>query len=328
MKRGPRPAPAERCFKGSVAASETGTRLDVWLGARLSDLSRTRIKALVESGDVLVDGRRVKVAHRLKPAERVEARVPPLPHEELTPEPIPLAIVFEDEHVLVVDKPAGMVTHPGAGQSGGTLAAAALAHAPTMAGVGGPRRPGIVHRLDKGTSGLIVLARTPSAYEALTAQLARRSVTRRYVCLAHGAVKTGSGVIDTPIGRDERSRVRMAVAREGRGKRAVTRFRVLERFPGMTFLECRLETGRTHQIRVHLASLGHPLLGDWTYGKRGETRATEPVLADLIAALDGVALHAAGLGFDHPVTGERIELVSPLPYRLERILSHLRSRSR
>jgi 23S rRNA pseudouridine1911/1915/1917 synthase len=328
MKRGPRPAPAERCFRGSVAASESGTRLDVWLGTRLSDLSRTRIKALVESGDVLVDGRRVKAAHRLKPAERVEARVPPLPPEELTPEPIPLRIVFEDEHLLVVDKPAGMVTHPGAGQPGGTLAAAALAHAPTMAGVGGPRRPGIVHRLDKGTSGLIVLARTPSAYDALTAQLARRSVTRRYVCLAHGVVTTASGVIDKPIGRDERSRVRMAVAREGRGKRAVTRFRVLERFSDVTLLECRLETGRTHQIRVHLASLGHPLLGDRTYGKRGETRATDPVLADLIAALDGVALHAAELGFDHPVTGGRVELVSPLPYRLERIMSHLRSRSR
>jgi 23S rRNA pseudouridine1911/1915/1917 synthase len=327
MKRGPRPAPSARCFEDRVAPSESGTRLDVWLYARLSDLSRTRIKALVESGDVLVDGRRVKAARRLRPAERVEARVPPLPPEELTPEPIPLTVVFEDEHVLVVDKPAGMVTHPGAGQSGGTLAAAALAHAPTMAGVGGPRRPGIVHRLDKGTSGLIVLAKTPAAYDALTAQLARRSVTRRYVCLVHGVMRPASGVIDRPIGRDERSRVRMAVAREGRGKRAVTRFRVLERFPDVTFLECRLETGRTHQIRVHLASLGHPLLGDQTYGKRRETRAADPVLADLIAALDGVALHAAGLGFAHPVTGERLELVSPLPYRLESILSHLRSRS-
>ena len=199
---------------------------------RASSISRApAIKALVEAGDVLVDGRRVKVAHRLKPAERVEVHVPPPPPEELRPEAIPLAIVFEDEHVLVVDKPAGMVTHPGAGRSTGTLAAAALAHAPTMAGVGGPRRPGIVHRLDKGTSGLIVLAKTPVAYEALTAQLARRSVTRRYVCLVHGVVTPASGVIDRPIGRDERSRVRMAVAREGRGKRAVTRFRVLERFP-------------------------------------------------------------------------------------------------
>jgi 23S rRNA pseudouridine1911/1915/1917 synthase len=328
MTRGLRPAPPARRFKDSVAASESGTRLDVWLNARLPDLSRTRIKALVESGDVRVDGRRAKAAHRLRLAERVEARVPPPPPEELTPEPIPLEIVFEDEHVLVVDKPAGMVTHPGAGHSAGTLAAAALAHAPTMAGVGGPRRPGIVHRLDKGTSGLIVLAKTPAAYDQLTAQLARRSVTRRYVCLVHGVVTPARGAIDKPIGRDERSRVRMAVAREGRGKRAVTRFGVLERFPEVTFLECRLETGRTHQIRVHLASLGHPLLGDQTYGKGRAARAGDQLLAGLIAALGGVALHAAGLGFTHPVTGERLELVSPLPHRLERILSHLRSRSR
>ena len=327
MTRGPRLAPSTRHFSETVAGSESGTRLDVWLYARLSDLSRTRIKALVEAGEVLVDGRRVKVAHRLKPAAHVEVRVPPPPPEELTPESTPLAIVFEDEHVLVVDKPAGMVTHPGAGQPAGTLAAAALAHVPTMAGVGGPRRPGIVHRLDKGTSGLIVLVKTPVAYESLTAQLARRSVTRRYVGLVHGVLRPASGIIDKPIGRDARSRVRMAVVPAGRGKRAVTRFRVLERFPDVTFLECRLETGRTHQIRVHLTSLGYSLLGDQTYGGRRETRAPDPVLGDLIAGLDGVALHAAELAFTHPVTGQRLELVSHLPDRLERILSHLRTRS-
>jgi 23S rRNA pseudouridine1911/1915/1917 synthase len=323
---GPPRALPFRSLEDSVAVSESGARLDVWLHARLPDLSRTRIKALVESGDVLVDGRRVKAAHRLRPAERVEARIPPLPSEELTPEPIPLEIVFEDEHVLVVDKPAGMVTHPGAGQQAGTLAAAALAHAPVMAGVGGPRRPGIVHRLDKGTSGLIVLAKTAAAYNALTVQLARRSVTRRYLCLAHGAVMPARGVIDRPIGRDLHSRVRMAVAQEGRGKRAVTRFQVLERFPGVTYLECRLETGRTHQIRVHLTSLGHPLLGDQTYGSR-RPRRVDAALAELIAALGGVALHAAGLSFVHPITGARLDLVSPLPYRFTRILSHLRSRA-
>src|SRR5262249_38281913 len=153
----------------------------------------------VEAGDVLVDGRRVKVAYRLRSAERVDVRVPPSPPEELVAEPMPLAIVFEDDHVLVVDKPAGVVTHPGAGRASGTLAAAALAHVPTMAGVGGPRRPGIVHRLDKGTSGLIVLAKTAAAYDALTAQLARRSVTRRYLCLARGVIKAPSGMIDKPI---------------------------------------------------------------------------------------------------------------------------------
>jgi len=326
MKGGPHAAPAERRVTAAVAPSESGTRLDVWLSARLPDVSRSRIKTLVEEGRVQVDGRAVKAGRRLRAGERVEARVPPAPPEELVPEPIPLTVVFEDEHVLVVDKPAGMVTHPGAGRSSGTLAAAALAHAPTMAGVGGPRRPGIVHRLDKGTSGLIVLAKTSEAYYSLTAQLARRSVTRRYVCLVLGEVTPASGVIDKPIGRDERSRVRMAVTREGRGKRAVTRFRVLERFRGATLLECRLETGRTHQIRVHLASLGYPLLGDRTYGGRRDGREALP--EDVTTALEGVALHAVGLVFLHPVTGASIELVSPLPYRFEGVLSHLRSASR
>jgi 23S rRNA pseudouridine1911/1915/1917 synthase len=328
MKRGPHAAPDERHLTAAVAPSESGTRLDVWLSARLSDVSRSRIKGLVEEGRVQVDGRAVKAARRLRAGERVEAHVPPAPPEELAPEPIPLAVVFEDEHVLVVDKPAGMVTHPGAGRSSGTLAAAALAHAPTMAGVGGPRRPGIVHRLDKGTSGLIILAKTSEAYHSLTAQLARRSVTRRYVCLVHGQVKPASGVIDKPIGRDERSRVRMAVAQGGRGKRAVTRFRVLERFRGATLLECRLETGRTHQIRVHLASLGHPLLGDRTYGARREGRGADALPEDVTTGLGGVALHAAGLVFLHPVTGASVELVSPLPYRFEGAMSHLRSASR
>ena len=315
----------ERRFAESVAAEESGSRLDVWLSARLGGLSRTRIKSLVEAGHVLVDGRRVKSAHRLKTAERVEASVPPPPPEELVPEPIPLDVVFEDEHVLVLDKPAGMVTHPGAGRTAGTLAAAALAHAPTIAGVGGPRRPGIVHRLDKGTSGLILLAKTREAYDSLTRQLARRAVSRRYVCIVLGQLRASDGTIDKPIARDERSRVRMAVARPGKGKRAVTRFRVLERFREATLVECRLETGRTHQIRVHLASLGHPIVGDETYGGRAARRPADPVFAELAAGLEGVALHAVGLGFAHPVTGAEQQLVSPLPNRLDRILSHLRS---
>jgi 23S rRNA pseudouridine1911/1915/1917 synthase len=236
-------------------------------------------------------------------------------------EAIPLQVIFEDAHVLVVDKPAGMVTHPGAGSPTGTLAAAALAHAPEISGVGGPRRPGIVHRLDKGTSGLIVLAKTRAAYDSLTAQLGRRSMSRRYLCLAHGVIRRDEGVIDAAIARDPRSRVRMAVARPGTGKRAVTRFRVLERYAAFTYLECRLDTGRTHQIRVHLASLGHPLVGDATYGAR-KGRDTLP--PDLIEGLGGVALHAAGLSFLHPATGELVDLACPLPNRIATLLSHLR----
>jgi len=310
----------------TVGAAESGMRLDHWLVTRLSDLSRTRLKALVDQGRVRVDGHASKAAHRLRAGERIEAEIPPPPAATLEAEPIPLAILYEDDDVLVVDKPAGMVTHPGAGRSTGTLAAAALAHAPGMASVGSHRRPGIVHRLDKGTSGLMVLAKTQRAYDALTAQLARRSVTRRYLCLAHGVPAHAEGVIDKPLARDPRSRVRMAVAPPGKGKRAVTRFRVLERFSEAALVECQLETGRTHQIRVHLASVGHPLLGDSTYG-RGRRGPADPELAGSMDRLGGVALHAAGLAFVHPSSGRPLEFASPLPYRIEGLLSHLRRKN-
>lgn len=314
---------APRLFRATVEVEEGGTRLDQWLRTRLPELSRTRIKTLIDQGQVTLDGRSSKAAHRLRGGERVEADIPPAPDDEMAAEGIPLDIVYEDDDVLVVDKPAGMVTHPGAGQPTGTLAAAALAHAPEMSGVGGPRRPGIVHRLDKGTSGLIVLAKTQRAYAGLTAQLARRAVTRRYVCLVHGVPRAGEGVIDRPIGRDPRSRVRMAVAAAGKGKRAVTRYRVLERFQGFALVECRLETGRTHQIRVHLASMGHPVVGDQVYGRRPRKTA-DSGWDQVVSELDGVALHAAGLAFEHPVSGTPLEFASPLPYRMRGVLSHLR----
>jgi len=314
-----------------VESDGAGARLDQWLARRLPELSRMRVQALIAAGRALVDGRAVKAAHRVQAGERVEVAIPPPPQDGLEPEAVPLRVVFEDAHVLVVDKPAGMVTHPGAGRIDGTLAAAALAHAPEIAGVGSARRPGIVHRLDKGTSGLIVLAKTQAAYDGLTAQLAGRTVSRRYLALAQGALRRAEGVVDAPIGRDPRSRIRMAIVPEGRGKRAVTHYRVLERFGrgalAVTLLECRLETGRTHQIRVHVASLGHPLLGDDTYRGRRPAPAGDPVLADLVSELGGVALHAAGLAFTHPVTGAPMSFACPSPDRIERILSHLRNRA-
>lgn len=312
---------AARHVAATVSAAEAGQRLDLWLASQLPALSRTRIKTLIDGGHVQVDGAPRKPSHRLKTGEHVQAVVPAPPADEMAAEAIPLRVILEDAHILVVDKPAGMVTHPGAGRSTGTLAAAALAHAPEISGVGGPRRPGIVHRLDKGTSGLIVLAKTRAAYDSLTAQLGRRSMSRRYLCLAHGVIRRDEGVIDAPIARDPRSRVRMAVARAGTGKRAVTRFHVLERFAGFTYLECRLETGRTHQIRVHLASLGHPLVGDTTYGAK-QGRDTLP--SELVEGLGGVALHAAGLSFLHPATGGAVDLSCPLPNRMLTLLSHLR----
>ena len=299
----------------TVEPASAGARLDRWLSERLTDLSRARLQSLIRGGLVRVDGAASKAAHRLRGGERVEIEVPPPPDETLTPESVPLSIVYEDPHVLVVDKPAGMVVHPGAGRSGGTLAAAILAHAPTTAGVGGPRRPGIVHRLDKDTSGLLVVAKTPQAYDDLVKQLAARTVTRRYLAVVHGRVRANEAVVDAPIGRHPTDRVKMAIRPAGRGKRAVTRYRVLERFADFTLLEVRLETGRTHQIRVHLASLGHPVVGDSVYGKP-RTRSPIP--------LDGYALHAAGLAFVHPAFRKVIECAAPLPARIEHLLSHLR----
>jgi 23S rRNA pseudouridine1911/1915/1917 synthase len=302
-----------------VSAADAGQRLDRWLAARLLDLSRAKLQALIQTGRVRVGGAARKAAYNVREGDQVEVEIPPPEPQELAPEALPLEIVYEDDAVLVVDKPAGMVVHPGAGQTTGTLAAAALAHAPETAAVGGQRRPGIVHRLDKGTSGLLVIARTPAAYASLTSQLAARTVSRRYLAVVHGTLARAQGVIDAPVGRHPRDRTRMAVLPTGRGKRAVTRYRVLERFPtaGATYLEARLETGRTHQIRVHLAAQGHPVVGDDTYRARSVTRLDVPI--------DGLALHAAELAFDHPVTGLRVTFAVPLPQRMERLLSRLRS---
>jgi 23S rRNA pseudouridine1911/1915/1917 synthase len=302
----------------TVAAADVGMRLDRWLAERVPGLSRARVQALIDDGRVHVDGRARKAAHRVGPGETIDIDIPPPAPETLVPEPIALSIVFEDDAVLVVDKPAGMVVHPGAGHATGTLAAAALAHAPAIAGVGGPRRPGVVHRLDKDTSGLLVIAKTAAAYESLTAQLAARTVSRRYRAIVHGRVAPAGSTVDKPIGRHPHDRVRMAVLPRGRGKPAVTRFAVLERFAQFTDLDVGLETGRTHQIRVHMASLGHPIAGDRLYGGRA-ARAPLPI------PFEGLALHAARLAFLHPVTAAPLEFESPLPPRMGRLLAHLRS---
>jgi 23S rRNA pseudouridine1911/1915/1917 synthase len=299
-----------------VEAAATGERLDRWLVARVPGLSRARLQALIVGGHVRVDGVARKPSHRVVAGERIEIELLPLPPEELEPEPIALSVVHEDEHVLVLDKPAGLVVHPGAGHARGTLAAAVLAHAPGTAGVGGPRRPGVVHRLDKDTSGLLVVAKTPLAYESLTAQLAARTVGRVYLAVVHGRLAPAEGVIDKPIGRDPRDRTRMAIRPLGQGRRAVTHYRVLERLAEFTVLEARLQTGRTHQIRVHLADLGHPIAGDASYGSRRRR--------ELPVAVEGLALHATRLAFVHPATQRRMEFGSPLPPRIEGLLSHLR----
>jgi len=299
-----------------VDASAAGERVDRWLASRVAGVSRARLQALIAGGHVTVDGGARKSSHRVVAGEHVEVEIPPLPPEELEPEAIALSIVHEDAQVLVVDKPAGLVVHPGAGHARGTLAAAVLAHAPEIAGVGGPRRPGVVHRLDKDTSGLLVIAKTPLAYESLTAQLAARTVRRVYLAVAHGRLARPQGVVDKPLGRDPQDRTRIAVRPAAQGRRAVTHYRVLERLGDFTLVEARLETGRTHQIRVHLAHLGHPLVGDVTYG--GRRRRELPV------PFEGVALHATALAFVHPTTQQLVEFTSLLPPRFERLLSQLR----
>jgi 23S rRNA pseudouridine1911/1915/1917 synthase len=298
-----------------VPATAAGARLDHWLAEVMSELSRARLQELIAAGRVRVDGATRKAAHRLRGGEAVDVEIPAPPPAEIEPEPIALEIVHEDDDVLVLDKPAGIIVHPGAGHARGTLIAGVLAHAPLTAGVGGPRRPGIVHRLDKGTSGLLVIAKTWAAYHSLVSQLKARTVRRRYLAVVHGRITGDEAVVDAPIGRDPHHRQRMAVRPEGPAKRAVTRYRVLERFPGFTYLEARLETGRTHQIRVHLASRGHPVVGDGTYGSR---RGQSPV------AMEGIALHAADLAFLHPATQVRMQFSAPLPPRLQRLLAYLR----
>ncbi len=283
-----------------VDAAHEGARLDRFLTARLRAHSRTRIKALIASGHVTVDGRPARPSLRLRRGQRVDVTVPPPPPDELVPQPLPLDVVYEDAHLLVINKPPGLTVHPGAGRAQVTLAHALLARYPDLAGVGGPRRPGIVHRLDKDTSGLMVVARTPRAFADLQRQLAGRTLRRVYLALVCGHPPHCEGVIDAPIGRHPRHRTRMAVRPDGRP--AVTRYRVRERFARYSLVEVTLLTGRTHQIRVHLAHLGHPVAGDPVYGRRAD---------DL--GLRRQALHAWRLMLRHPVTGAPLVAEAPPP---------------
>ncbi|HLC40464.1 MAG TPA: RluA family pseudouridine synthase [Methylomirabilota bacterium] len=312
----------EKTFSFRIEPGEASARLDRLLVTRLPDISRTRLQQLIEEGNVRVNGAARKASYRLRAGERVTITIPAVRVEPLRPEPIPLTIVYEDDDLLVVNKPAGMVVHPGAGVQSGTLVNALLAHT-GLSPIGGPARPGIVHRLDKGTSGLLVVAKSQTAHVALVKQLESRSVERRYLALVSGRLERAEGVIEVAIGRHPHDRIRMAVRPTGGGRAAITHFRVQERLPGFTLLECQLKTGRTHQIRVHLAHLGHPVVGDDTYQKRS-TRIKDPAMQALIADLNGHALHAASLGFVHPRTGVICRFEAPLPPPFEQLLEHLR----
>ena len=294
-----------------AAAVDRGRRLDVVVAQRFPQYSRSRVALLAGRGQVLVDGTVRKPAFKLRSGQRVEVRGPHADPSSLEPEAIPFAVVHEDADVLVVNKPAGLTVHPAPGHPRGTLVNAVLARVPALSGIAGSLRPGIVHRLDKDTSGLLVIAKTDAAYQSLVAQVGARTVTREYLALVRGTVRREAGSIAAPIGRHPTRRTHMAVV--PRGRPALTHFEVLERFPGATLLKCRLETGRTHQIRVHLLHIGHPIVGDRTYGG---ARA---------AGIARQALHAMRLEFTHPRSGERVAYAAPVPEDFERLLARLRA---
>jgi 23S rRNA pseudouridine1911/1915/1917 synthase len=313
-----------------TADSEAGERLDRALAPYLPDLTRSAIQRLIDEGHALVDGRQVKSGHKLRPGERVDAVVPPPRPTEIAPEPIPLDVVHEDADILVINKPKGLVVHPAPGHGGGTLVNAVLAHAgDELSGIGGEERPGIVHRLDRDTSGLILVAKTDTAHESLQRQIAGRTAERRYLALVRGTPKFERAEVDACIGRHPTDRKRMAVlpsTAHPPPRPALTELTVLERFPGFALLEARLQTGRTHQIRVHCAYIGHPVIGDPVYGPRLKDPHILPDVRRAIEALEGQALHAYRLAFDHPRSGERLTFTAPPPPDTQAFLNALGSR--
>ena len=289
-----------------------GERLDSFLAARLPGLTRSAAARLIETGQVLVDGKPARKSARLAGRETVEVTLPDPEPADALPQDIPLDVVYEDDDVIVVNKPSGLVVHPAPGHPDGTLVNALLHHCGgSLSGVGGELRPGIVHRIDRDTSGLIIAAKNDAAHQALAAQLADHTLARTYEAVVVGALREDGGTVDAPIGRCPSDRKKMAVVPNG--KRAATHWEVLERFPGLTHVRCRLETGRTHQIRVHMAHLGHPIYGDTVYGGK------KPV-----PGLTGQCLHAVGLRFVHPRTGETVELSCPLSGEFQALLEKLR----
>lgn len=300
------------------AGTETATRLDAWIAARLPELSRSRVVQLIEDGHVTLNGRTPKKRDVPAPGDIIEVEVPAPESSALQPEAIPLRVVHEDADLLVVDKPAGMVVHPAPGHRSGTLVNALLHHVGELTEIGGVRRPGIVHRLDKQTSGLMLVARTDYAHRGLSSSLKRREIRRAYLVAAWGHLADETRSVDAPIGRSTTNRKRMAVVEGGRP--ALTHFRRLERWLAADLLEARLETGRTHQIRVHLASIGHHVVGDPDYGGGGSRGVSGPDRTwarDFERRVPRQFLHACELAFRHPCTGEELCFHSPLPDDLD-----------
>lgn len=290
-----------------ITPEEENQRLDVYLSQKLPDLSRSYLQKLIPQELILVDGKVRKASHRLKAGEMVMLELPPLTEIEVIPQDLPLDILYEDEDLIVVNKAKGMVVHPAQGNYHGTLVNALLYHVKDLSGINGVLRPGIVHRIDKDTTGILVVAKSDRAHACLSAQLKDHSMKREYYALVHGRVKSDQGTIDAPLGRSKKDRLKMAITEDG--KRAVTHYEVLKRYGGYTLIKAILETGRTHQIRVHLASIHHPLVGDFVYGLKKENG-------------DGQLLHAATLGFETP-QGKRLEFHTPVQGQFRQALIRL-----
>ncbi len=290
-------------------------RIDKYLAEKLEDYTRSRIQKLIEDGNVTVAGSVVKPNYRPKTGDWVEIAVPKAREIDIEAENIPLDIVYEDSCMLVVNKPQGMVVHPAAGNYSGTLVNALLHYCPdTLSGINGEKRPGILHRIDKDTSGLLLVAKNDTAHRSLSEQIKAHSLTREYRALVHGNIKSDSGTIDAPIGRHPSDRKKMTIT-DKNSRSAVTHWRVIERFSGYTYISCRLETGRTHQIRVHMSKNGHPIVGDKTYGIKDKFN------------LKGQLLHACRIGFIHPESGEYMEFMRDVPDYFQEVLDKLRRRA-
>ncbi|WP_257538303.1 RluA family pseudouridine synthase [Sphingobium sp. CFD-1] len=304
----------------TIGEAQAGLRLDRALADLLPDLSRERLKALILEGQVITDGRSPNPSMKVAAGQSFTIALPPPVEAEAVAQDIALSIAYEDAELIVVDKPAGLVVHPAAGNLDGTLVNALLHHCRgQLSGIGGVARPGIVHRIDKDTSGLLVVAKTDKAHEGLARQFKDHSIDRLYAAIVYGVPAPGKGTVDTWIGRSDADRKKMAVHREGRGKHAVTHYRTMERLAGAALVECRLETGRTHQVRVHMAHIGHPLIGDQVYGR--DRKGFKSILETM--GFKRQALHAKALGFIHPLTGESLRFESVLPADMQELLSQL-----
>ncbi|WP_345807418.1 RluA family pseudouridine synthase [Bacillus pumilus] len=296
----------------AVSEEQTSERLDKFLSTTEPEWSRTQVQQWVKDGLIEVNGKQVKANYKVQLGDQIKVEIPDPEVLDVEAEPMDLDIYYEDADVLVVNKPRGMVVHPAPGHVSGTLVNGLMAHCTDLSGINGVMRPGIVHRIDKDTSGLLMVAKNDMAHESLVNQLVAKTVTRKYTAVVHGIIQHDTGTIDAPIGRDKKDRQSMTVTKES-AKQAVTHFDVIERFEDFTVVECRLETGRTHQIRVHMKYIGYPLAGDPKYGPRKTVD------------FNGQLLHAGVLGFDHPRTGEYIEFTAPIPADMQAFIDSLRN---